>query len=298
MTADDDHDSPGRDRRKRCTAAVEDHDVGLHVDRDACARFDVGRRDATGEASSAPPTPDSRDTHERRGLEMVGRCMTTRARQLDERIHGWRNSDDLGFCRPAPPHRDDHDPTLGSKKTRQVARDRRLADALPRSDDGDRRELERPTCGRVETKVGTDVRHAACEHATGEGEARDRPEHGLVGEVDDDVRGVLCDRGLDIADERHAVLLSPTQLLLATNEHRRDEVVGKLGERITNDRGVMLAVDDGESSQVRAVTSSSIAPVNFAYSSVSSANETSLTWPWNGCRRQMSTRLPSISMML
>jgi len=151
---------------------------------------------------------------------------------------------------------------------------------------------------RVESEVGADVRHAACEHATGEHETVNRPEHGLVGEVDDDVRGVLRYRRLDVVDERNTVLLSSTQLLLAPHAHGRDELVRQLGERITNDRGVMLAVDDGESSQVRAVTSSSIAPVNFAYSSVSSANETSLTWPWNGCRRQMSTRLPSISMML
>jgi hypothetical protein len=37
----------------------------------------------------------------------------------------------------------------------------------------------------------------------------------------------------------------------------------------------VLTVDDRQSSQVRDVTSSSMAPVNFAYSSVSRENETS-----------------------
>ena len=136
------------------------------------------------------------------------------------------------------------------------------------------------------------------EHATREREALDRPEHGLVGEVDDDIRGVLGDRRLDVGDERDPVVLAAAQLLLPADEHGRDELVRQLGERVTYDGGVVLAVDDRESPHVRAVTSSSIAPVNFAYSSVSSANETSFTWPWNGCRRQMSTRVPSISIRL
>ena len=187
---------------------------------------------------------------------------------------------------------------LGSQKTCKVTRDRGLADALSRPDHGDRRELEWPTRWRVETEVGADVRHATREHATCKRETVNRPEHGLIGEVDDDVRGMLRYRRLDVLDERNAVPLSPSQLLLTAHAYGRDELVRQLGERITNDRGVVLAVDDGESSQVRVVTSSSIAPVNFAYSSVSSANETSLTWPWNGCRRQMSTRFSSISMML
>ena len=155
--------------------------------------------------------------------------------------------------------------------------------------------------GRIESEVGADIRQAAREHAAREREALDRAEHGLVGEIDHDLGRVARDRRLDVRRERNTVVLSPTQLLLAADEHGRDELVGELGERVTDDGGVVLAVDDGERPHVRhvrAVTSSSIAPVNFAYSSVSSANETSFTWPWNGCRLQMSTRLSSISITL
>ena len=137
-----------------------------------------------------------------------------------------------------------------------------------------------------------------CEHAAGEREPRDRAEHRLVREIDDDVRAQACDSRLHVGHERNAVLVPAAELLLTADEHGRDEVVRQLGERVTDDRGVVLAVDDGESPHVRVVTSSSIAPVNFAYSSVSSANETSLTWPWKGWRRQMSTRFSSISITL
>ena len=93
-------------------------------------------------------------------------------------------------------------------------------------------------------------------------------------------------------------IIRSTQLLTAPHEHRSHEVVWELGERVTDDGGIVLAVDDRECPQVRAVTSSSMLPVNLAYSSVSSANETSFTWPWNGCRRQMSTRFSAISITL
>ncbi len=74
----------------------------------------------------------------------------------------------------------------------------------------------------------------------------------------------------------------PRAASLTPDQNGRDELVRQLGERVTHDGGVVLAVDDRESPHVRAVTSSSIAPVNFAYSRVSRANETSFTWPWNG----------------
>ena len=63
----------------------------------------------------------------------------------------------------------------------------RLPHALPRADDRDRRERERIEPRWVEAEVGARIRHAATEHAADEGQALDRAEDGLVGEVDDDL---------------------------------------------------------------------------------------------------------------
>ena len=120
------------------------------------------------------------------------------------------------------------------------------------------------------------------QHPAGERETLGRAEHGLVGEVDDDVRRVRGDRGLDVGDERDPVVLTAAQLLLPADENGGGEVVRKLRESVTHDGGIVLAVDDRNRPHVRAVTSSSMVPVNFAYSSVSSENETSRSWPWNG----------------
>ena len=160
-------------------------------------------------------------------------------------------------------------------------------------------QLERLQLGRIEPEVRPDVRDSEGEHAARQREPRDRTEHGLVGEVDDDVGCVLRDRGLDVGNERDTVVLAARAASPARRRRppRRTRTRSSASASRTTG-GVVLAVDDRESSQVRAVTSSSIAPVNFAYSSVSSANDTSFTWPWNGCRRQMSTRVPSISMTL
>ena len=227
------------------------------------------------------------------------RCgMTPRSRERDERLDRRRHGHDLGLGRPSSPHRDNDDAPVDSEKPRNVTGHGGLADALPGSHDGHRGELEGLARRRIETEVRSDVRQSQREDPTREREALDRAEHRLVGEVDDHLRSMVGDRGLHITDERYPVLLSPAQLLVTPDQNGRDELVRQLGERVTHDGGVVLAVDDGESPHVRAVTSSSIAPVNFAYSRVSRANETSLTWPWNGWRRQMSTRVPSISIRL
>ncbi len=135
--------------------------------------------------------------------------------------------------------------------------------------------------------------HTACKR-----KALDGAEHGLVGEVDDDLGAIALERRLDALLERHAVALAPAQLLHSADEHRGDELVRELGERVADDGRVVLAVHEGDSPHVFAVISSSIAPVNFAYSSVSSEKDTSLTSPWNGWRRQMSTLRSATSMTL
>jgi hypothetical protein len=160
--------------------------------------------------------------------------------------------------------------------------DSRLPDTLSRPCDRNRRLRERRALGRVEAEIRADVRHSVRKHAAHQGEALRGSEHGLVGEIDDHVRCVPGNGRLNVGDERQAVVLSPAQLLVATDENGGGEVVRQFRESVSHNRGVVLAVDDRDSLHVRAVTSSSIAPVNFAYSSVSREKETSRSWPWNG----------------
>ena len=56
--------------------------------------------------------------------------------------------------------------------------------------------------------------------------------------------GAWRDRRLDVGGERDAVVLAAAELLGAADEHRRDDVVGQLRERVADDGGVVLAVDD------------------------------------------------------
>ncbi len=140
--------------------------------------------------------------------------MAAGTRELDERLDGWRHHHDLGLCRPAPPHRNDHDTTVGSEQAREMSGHRSLADALPGADDGDRGQVERRQLGRIEAEVRADVRDAEGEHAACERKSCDRIEDRLVGEVDDDVGSVQRDRRLDVCVERHTVVVAATQLLL------------------------------------------------------------------------------------
>ena len=224
--------------------------------------------------------------------------MTSGPRESDERLDGRWHGDRLGLGRASPPHRDDDDAALGGEQPRDVPGDRGLADALPGADDRDRGELERLERRRIEPEVRPHVRESVRQDTACEREALDGPEHRLVGEIDDDLGPVALERRLDVLRQRHAVALAPAELLRSSDENRRDELVRKLGERVADDGRIVLAVDDREGPHVLAVTSSSIAPVNLAYSSVSSENETSLTSPWNGCRRQMSTLRSATSMTL
>ena len=178
--------------------------------------------------------------------------------------------------------------------------DRRLADPLAGADDPDRRQRERLQHGRVEAEVGADVRQPGREHAAREPEALPRAEHGLVGEVDDELRPVLGERRLEVAGDRDAVVGVAAQLLGAADDVGGDEVVRELLERRSHDRRVVLPVDQGKGTlrHERVVTSSSIRPVYFSYSNVSSENWMIRSWPWKGCLRQTATWLPDTSTTL
>jgi hypothetical protein len=56
------------------------------------------------------------------------------------------------------------------------------------------------------------------------------------------------DRLLQAGGERDAVAVRSSKLLDAADEQCRDEVVRELGERVVDDRRVVLPVDDRERS--------------------------------------------------
>ena len=225
--------------------------------------------------------------------------MAAAPRELEQRLDVRRNRRHLRLRRPTAPHRDDDDAPLARVEPRRVRGDRRLADPLAGADDPDRRQRKRLERGRVEAEVGADVRQAGGEHAAREAEALARAEHGLVGEVDDELRPVLGERRAQVGRHRDAVVGVLAQLLGAADDVRGDELVRQLLERSLDDRRVVLAVDQGEGTHhERLVTSSSIRPVYFSYSNVSSENWMIRSWPWNGCLRQTATWLPETSTTL
>ena len=224
--------------------------------------------------------------------------MAAGAREREQVGHGRSDLDDLGLGRPPAPHRDDDDPPLARQHAGDVAGDGRLADPLAGPDHGHGGRPDRLEARRLEPEVGAFVRHAEREGARGEPEARRRPEHRLVGEVEHDVGGVLGDRLLERGGERNAVVLPAAQLLRAADENARDDLVGQLDESIPDHGGVVLPVDHGNGPHERDVTSDSIRPVYFSYSKVSVENWMMRSCPWNGWRRQISTWLPVISITL
>ena len=176
--------------------------------------------------------------------------------------------------------------------------DGRLPDALAGADDPDRRQLERLERRRVEAKVRADVREAERQRAAREAKAVGWPEHGLVGEVDHDLRIVLERCGQRV-DERHAVVLAAAQLLGPADEMSRDELVRQLLEGVRDRREVVLAVDDRERARhERVVTSPSIRAVYFSNARVSVENWMIFSWPWNGYLRHTSTCGPVTSITL
>ena len=161
--------------------------------------------------------------------------------------------------------------------------DRGLADALARADDPERRERERPQRRRVEAEVRARVGDPRGEHAARDEEALARAEHRLVREVVDELRLAGRERLVEVAVDRHAVLVPAPQLLLAAREPRAGDLVRQPGERVPNDGRVVLAVDHHERARhVRVVTSPSIRAVYFSNARVSVENWMIRSCPWNG----------------
>ena len=159
---------------------------------------------------------------------------------------------------------------------------------MPTTDE--RRERKRRQLGRVEAKVGADVRQPERENPARDGEALARAEHRLVREVDHDLRLELRDRRLEVVHDRHAVVVPAAQLLGPAREPDAEELVGQGGERVAHHGRVVLPVCDRQRShQVLAVTSSSIRVVYFSNASVSVENWMIRSCPWNGYLRHTST---------
>ena len=219
------------DGREGGAAAVEHDEVGTELDGQLRSLVDVRDRDRAGEPAAAAAAADRLDAGERGRLEVVRRGVAPGARELEQRVEVRRDARDLGLGRPAAPHRDDDDLPVARIEPRGVSGDRRLADPLAGADDPDRRQRERRQLGRVEAEVGADVRQPGREHAAREAEALPRAEHGLVGEIDDELRPVLRERGLEIAGNLDAVVGVVAQLLGAADDVGGDEVVRELLER-------------------------------------------------------------------
>ncbi len=260
-------DGYGRNRR---TAAVEDRELrGTLLDQ-LGAPVHVRREYLACQSSTGAATADGRNAGEGGGLEVVGGSVAAGPGDLQERLDGRSDLDDLGLGRAPSPHGDDdHVQALG-EEPRQVARDRRFADALAGPDHGERRHAAEPlVLRRLEAEVRPHVSQPVCESAACPQHPLTRAEHRLVREVDDDL-----DLGRDLVERlehRQAVLLPTAELLSATDEDRSHEVERQLGQRVSDNVDVVLAVDERNRFH-RVVTSSSIRAVYFSNASVSVEN--------------------------
>ena len=203
---------------------------------------------------------------------MIGSGVSTRAGEHKEVGHGRLHLNELGPNRPAAPHRHDDDVTISRQQPCHVTYHCGLPHPLAGSDHRNGRGCDRLELRRLEPKIGPLIGNAEREDARCEPEPCGWPEHRFIGEVDDDVRLVLCYGLFERRGKRNAVALSSSQLLRAPHENRRNDIDGKLREGIAYDRRVVLAIDDSHRSHGRTLTSDSIRPVYFSYSSVSAEN--------------------------
>jgi hypothetical protein len=94
---------------------------------------------------------------------MVRGRVATGARERDEIGDRRLSLDQFRLPRASPPHRDDDHLVIAREQPREVPCHSRLPHALAGSEHRDRRKLERLERGRVEAKVGADVRQTSGE---------------------------------------------------------------------------------------------------------------------------------------
>ena len=152
---------------------------------------------------------------------------------------------------------------------------------------------------RIEPEVGPEVRDTAREGARGKPEPSPWIRDRLVGEIDHHVHVHFDQRVVQVVPEGNAVVgNAAAELLGSAEQHGADDFVLQRRKRLDDHVGIVLSVDERESSHGRRVSSVSMRAVYFSYSSVSVENWMIRSCPWNGYLRQTSTCLPSISTTL
>ncbi len=188
--ADHEHAPVDRDRRDRRAARVEDDDVGRPLGGEPCALDHVRDEDLAREAAAGATAADRRHAGRRAAISRWSEAAWRPVRESATRSSTvGRRSISSGVARPAAAHRDDDDVAVAGEQRGEMRGDRGLADALARTDHRDRRHvgLPRRVGRRVEAKVGAEVRQPGGKRARRPAEALLGPEHGLVGEVDDEL---------------------------------------------------------------------------------------------------------------
>ena len=262
---------PRRNRGDRRAAPVEDHELGVAVERLLDARGDIARPRNPGEPATGAPAADRRDTRERRCLEVVGRCVRALAHELKEILDGRPQIGNLRLRGASASHRDDDEVMLVREQPRRVPRDGRLAEPLAGADHGERRKVERLVLRNAEREVGALVGDTEREQPAREPETLARSQHRLVRDVHRHFGLEARERLLEVGGERDAVLVPAHELLRASDEQRADEVVRDLCQRVADNRCVVLPIDERQRSH-RVVTSPSIRAVYFSNARVSSEN--------------------------
>jgi len=119
---------------------------------------------------------------------MVRGCVPAGPRELEEVVERRRRLDELRLLGPAASHRHDHDAAVSGEDPSYVPGHGGLPDPLAEADHGERRRPNRVEGRRIEAEVRTHVRQPERERAGRPQQSLPRPQDGLVGEVDDELR--------------------------------------------------------------------------------------------------------------
>ena len=135
------------------TAAVEDDDVGFALRGERSALQDVRHRHRTRQTPARAAATDCDDAGQRSGLEIVGRRVVSRTREIEERCERGLHGGDLRLCRPASSHCHDDHVAVPCEEARNMSGDGGLPHALAGSDHRERRQRKRRIDRRRELEV-------------------------------------------------------------------------------------------------------------------------------------------------